>query len=195
MEIAILGGSFNPPHFGHKVLAEKIIEELNFGKVLLIPCFEHDFGKKLSPSGDRLTMTKLLEEKEIRVSDIEIKRGGVSISIDTLIELKKHFPKDSFYWVLGSDQLENFHKWDYWEKIISDFGLIIAKRGNEKNLKQKTKNDLKLKKLSEKIIFLKSDIPNISSTEIREKIKKGQSIQNLLPKNVEKYIKNNKLYK
>ena len=195
MKIAVLGGSFDPPHFGHKILAEKIINELNFDKVLIIPCFDHDFGKKLSPAKNRLQMTKLLRKKQIEVSDIEIKRGGVSISIDTLIELGKQHPNDNFYWVLGSDQLSDFHKWDYWEKIISDFGLIVAKRDNEKNLSQKIRKDLDLEKLPKEIIILKADIPNISSTEVRERTKQNKSIHTLVPEKVEEYIIKHNLYK
>lgn len=196
MNIAILGGSFDPPHNGHVILAQEILKKLHFDRVLLVPCFVHAFGKKLSSPQDRLVMTKLLESNKVKVSDIEVQKKGISYSIETLHDLQKQFPNDHLFWVIGSDQLRDFSTWEGWKEIIKDFGLIVAQRGNEEKFKEKVESSLQELK-SENTLFLlaPNDIPNISSTEIREKIKKGQPIHNLIPKSVEEYISKHKLYK
>lgn len=205
MNIAILGGSFDPPHNGHVILANEILKKFSFqpqgltpkyfDQALLVPCFAHAFGKKLSSPQSRLAMTKLLEADNIKVSEIEVQKGGISYSIETLHDLKKQFPNDHLYWVIGSDQLSEFSTWEGWKEIIKDFGLIVAQRGNEKNFKQNVENSLQELKSENTLLLLSpNDIPNISSTEIREKVKKGESIHNLVPKTVEEYIKKNKLY-
>ncbi len=205
MNIAILGGSFDPPHNGHVVLANEILKKFSFQpqgltpkyfeKILLVPCFAHAFGKKLSSPQDRSAMTKLLESENVRASDIEIQKTGISYSIKTLHDLQKQFPTDHLYWVIGSDQLAEFHTWEGWKEIIKDFGLIVAQRGNEKHFQQNVEESLQELK-SENTLFLlaPNDIPNISSTEIREKVKRNESIHNLVPKSVEEYIVKHSLY-
>lgn len=183
MKIAILGGSFDPPHNGHVKIAESVISQLKFDQVWLMPCFAHAFGKKLTDVKARFAMTMLLETKTIQVSDYEIQKGGISISYETLIDLKELHPHHSFSWIIGSDQIADFPKWEGFKEIISKFGLIIVQR------------DLSHPPILDGATFLQSDdIPNVSSTEIREKIKKGEPITNLVPPKVEEYIKKNQLY-
>ncbi len=171
MRIAILGGSFDPPHNGHVKIAESVISKLKFDQVWLMPCFAHAFGKNLTSAKDRFAMTVLLETKTIQTSDYEIIKGGISISYETLIDLKELHPHHSFSWIIGSDQIADFPKWEGWQEITHTFGLIIIQRDGKNN------------------------IPNISSTEIREKVKKGEPITGLVPTKVEEYIKKHSLYK
>ncbi len=184
MKVAILGGSFDPPHNGHVQIAQEVIRQLGFDLVWLIPCFAHAFGKNLSSPAHRFAMTKLLENKTVKVSDYEIQKTGISISFETLQDLSKLYPQESFSWIIGSDQIGDFPKWEHWQDIITKYGLIIVERGKENHLPT-----------LQGITFLKSDnIPNISSTEIREKVKKGEPINELVPKVIENYIKEHKLY-
>ena len=183
MHIAILGGSFDPPHNGHAKIAESVIAKLNFDQVWLMPCFAHAFGKTLLAASGRMAMTILLETKTIQALDYEIQKGGISISYETLTDLAKLHPHHSFSWIIGSDQIADFPKWEGWREIISKFGLIIVQR-----------DSLHLSTLQDVTFLQSNNIPNVSSTEIREKIKKGNSIENLVPKRVEEYIKKHKLY-
>ena len=184
MKIAILGGSFDPPHMGHVKIAESVITKLGFDQVWLVPCFAHAFGKKLSPAKDRFAMTTLLETKIIQASDLEIQKGGISISFETLTDLANLHPYHAFSWIIGSDQVSDFPKWEYWQEIINIYGLTIVQRDGKVHLPTLAG-----------ITFLQSDdIPNVSSTGIREKVKKGESISNLVPKKVEEYIMKHKLY-
>ncbi len=183
MRIAILGGSFDPPHMGHVKIAESVISQLKFDQVWFMPCFAHAFGKKLSSPQHRLAMTELLETKTVRASDFEIQKGGISISHETLLDLAQLHPYHNFSWIIGSDQIVDFPKWEGWQEIIQKFGLVIVQRDllNPSTLEGAT-------------FFQSDDIPNISSTEIREKVKKGESITDLVPTKVEEYIIKHKLY-
>lgn len=193
MKIAILGGSFDPPHKGHIKIAEQVLLKLHFDQVWLMPCFTHAFGKKLSSPQDRLNMTKLLQAKNIKISNYETEKKEVSISFETLESLSKLYPQDYFFWIIGSDQIDDFPKWNNWQEIINKYGLIIIKRNKKEDIEEKTKNIIKN---LDKILFLESaNIPNISSTEIREKVKNGKPISNLVPEKVEEYINRHNLYK
>lgn len=198
MNVAVLGSSFDPPHNGHLTTARNVLKSQKVNKVILMPVNIHPFAKALTPLHHRLKMTKLLEEKNVKVSDLEIKKNSTSYSIDTLKTLRQNFPKDKLYWIIGSDNLASFTKWKDWQKIISDFGLIIVARNNHTNITKKFKGIINSRDLNKNIIILnaKDFSPfDISSSEIRERIKKGKSIENLVPKTVENYIIQHNLYK
>lgn len=96
MKVAILGGSFDPPHLGHILIARQVKEILGLDQVLLIPNFKHAFGKIQSPAKHRLAMTKLLEDDFIKVSESELQRKGISFTIDTLNILESEYPNNKF---------------------------------------------------------------------------------------------------
>ncbi len=196
MNIAVLGGSFDPPHNGHAKIADLLLTKLQFHHVWLVPCLRHPFQKELSGTHHRLAMTKLLETTNIKVSDYEINTNNTSYSIDTLEGFSKLFPDDSFYWTIGSDQLNDFPKWKRWQDIIAQHGLIIVQRGNVENGEKKVKEIIHVDTISNNILFLSSEsIPNTSSTMIREKMQHGESIIGFVPPAVESYIAEHSLYK
>lgn len=188
MNIAVLGASFDPSHNGHLTIIKNVLKSQKADKVILMPVNIHPFAKKLTSPHHRLNMAKMLEGNNIEVSDLEIKRDKVSYTIDTLNELKKLYPKDKFVWIIGEDQIKNFTKWKDWQKIVSDFGLIIVPRDTRPHLRGETRGNI--------IILNAKDFPplDVSSSEIKKKIKEGQSIKNLVPKEIENYIIQNKLY-
>lgn len=198
MNIAVLGSSFDPVHNGHLTIARNVLKSQKVNKVILMPVNIHPFAKELTPLHHRLKMAKLLEEESIEVSDYEINKHSKSYSIETLEFLQKQFPQDNLYWIIGADNLRNFTKWRDWRKIIEDFGLIIVARDSLINIKKGVEEIIEDKNLEKKIIILDAkDFPpiDISSSEIKERIKKGKSITNLVPKRVENYIIENKLYR
>jgi nicotinate-nucleotide adenylyltransferase len=198
MKIAILGGSFDPPHKGHVLLSKQLLKTLMLDQIVLMPCFQHPFNKNLSPAGVRFKMAKFLEEKSIGVSDLEIKKKRPSYSIETLVELSKNNPGNAYNWIIGVDQVKDFMKWKEWKRIIDNFGLIIVPRKTTDNIELYLSKMKKQIVHPENIVVLneKSFSPiNISSTEIRKKIQKNKSISNLVPKGVEKYIIQRKLYR
>ena len=176
MKIALLGGSFNPPHQGHVALVKSLLENKKLGGVWVIPCFAHPFEKKLAPFQDRLQMCKLAFESlgsplHILNTDEEI-QNKQGFSVLTLKLLTQKYPEHQFYWVMGSDLTNEKNKWKDFDQIEKLVKLYPIARGGDEN----------------------SSFPKISSTEIREKISRGESIANLVPSEVEKYIHQTGLY-
>ncbi len=199
MNIAILGASFDPAHNGHLTIAKNVLrsQSQRVNKVILMPVNIHPFAKQLTQAKHRFAMTKLLERKNIEVSDLEIKKNSTSYSIDTLKALKKKFQKNKFYWIIGYDYLDSFTKWKDWKKILSDFGLIIVARNINTNISNAIKKFINDKNLNKNIIILnEKDFPliDVSSSQIKKMIKEKKSISNLVPKKIEEYIIQNKLY-
>ncbi|MDP2637683.1 MAG: nicotinate (nicotinamide) nucleotide adenylyltransferase [Candidatus Levybacteria bacterium] len=198
MRIAILGGSFDPPHRGHVLIAKRLIKLLNFDEVWFMLCSEHPFNEKLSPQNSRFEMAKYLENKSIKISDFELNKKGTSYTVDTLSALSKMFYKNQFFWIIGSDQVRNFTKWKNWQEIIKKFKLIIVPRSHIGEVQVNLKEYI-LKKISRSrniIVVDKKKFPLIciSSTNIRKNIKEGKSILNMVSKKIENYIIKHKLY-
>jgi nicotinate-nucleotide adenylyltransferase len=198
MKVGILGGSFDPPHRGHTTITNRLLKLKQFDEIWLMPCYQHPFNKNLSSPDKRLEMTEFLEKGQVKVSDLEIKNKATSHTITTLKSLADKFPDDKFSWIIGTDQLEGFTKWREWKKIINNYKLIIIPRAGyqkaEKNFKDISKQVVNPKNivLIDKKIF---PLIYISSSLIRQKIKTGKLISNLVPKKIERYIIGNKLYK
>ncbi len=198
MNIAILGGSFDPPHKGHVAIANRLIKLLHFDEVWLMPCYQHPFSKNLSSPDKRFKMTKYLEDNktllrqgfggQVKVSDLEIKNKTTSYTIDTLKFLTEKYPKDKFCWVIGTDQVDNFTKWKKWQEIINNYKLIVVPRTGFK------KEELELKNIT---LIDREKFPPIyiSSSLIRKRVREKKSISNLVPKKIEEYIIQNKLYR
>lgn len=198
MKIAILGGSFDPPHIGHALAALQIKELLNLDQIWLMPCFIHPFGKKLSNANYRFSMTKCLENKDIKVSDFEIENKKISYTIDTLDALSKKYKNDIFYWILSSEDLENFQKWKNWKEIVEKYNLIIFPRRSQASLKEKVKKCLNLESIPDNITVISLDklvTTGISSTIIRERVRKNLPIAYMVPEKIEQFIQTNKLYR
>lgn len=198
MKIGILGGSFDPPHKGHLIIAKRLLKLKQFDQVWLMPLFAHPFNKNLSAPEKRLKMTKFLENGKIKVSNFEIKKRTVSYTIRTLNNLKKNNPRDKFSWIIGTDQVESFTKWKRWKEIIDNFKLIIVPRAGYKQAETEIKNIAKQINNPKNIILIdKKTFPPIyvSSTLIRQKIAENKSVATFLPKNVETYIIQNNLFK
>ena len=187
MNIAILGGAFDPPHLWHKKISEQLIKLLKFDEVWLIPCFSHPFDKKMAPAKHRLAMTHLIANKKIKVRLEEINRQKKSYSIDTIRELKKKYPNYEFTWIIGSDQVKTFNKWKSWQKLLKEIPFLIFPRPGNKIPKILPPN---MKPIKHRGLFLS----NLSSTRVRDYIKHGKSISQLVNPEVNDYIKKQKLY-
>lgn len=192
MKIAILGGSFDPPHLGHLILADTVLKELNYDKVIFIP-------SKIPPhkniSGevsneDRLNMVKLSIEEDERFlfDDYELKSEGISYSIKTLNHIYKNYNIDGkIALIIGGDLIKDFHKWKEPEKLSSLANIVAVNRGYNRNLYKEN-----IEKYNIKIII--APRIDISSTLIRERIKKNKAFKYFLKDKVYNYIISNKLY-
>lgn len=185
--IALLGFSANPPHLGHLWLAKQILKKREAGEVWLIPAFEHCLKHKLWPWRHRWNMTKLMGRKHIRAYDIESRLKPPSYTFQTVKFLKKKFRAYKFSWIVGSDIFRKgeIDTWDRWHSYLKkNINFLVAARPNyplAKDCGNLTKN-FKIMRLPY------SRTRYISSTLIREKLKKRLSVKGLVTKEVEEYI-------
>jgi len=193
MKVCLFGGTFDPPHLGHLIIAQTIFEAENFDQIVFVPAYQppHKNGMKISPVDQRLEMLKIAisENPNFVMSDLEIQRKGLSYSIDTIIEYKKqnNLSSDELFYLMGSDSLKQFKKWKDTSRIIDESRVIVAIRPG----------------------FRPSDIPNwilakiqfasiprieISSTTIRDRWIDDKTIRYMVTESVWQYINKNKLY-
>ena len=185
MKVALFGGSFNPIHNGHLELIDKVLAEKYADEVWIIPCGNHAFDKTLLNAEDRMKMIELAikGKKKIKIVDLEIKSKGKSYAADTIRELKKNSGNE-FYFVIGADNLNDLHKWHDYSYLKENVNfLVLGRPGYEFSVPEGIKAQM---------IELSNPI---SSTEIRDKVKKGKSIKGLVPKEVEEYIIEGGIYK
>ena len=197
--IGLLGGTFDPPHNGHIILAENALKQMNLDTVILLvsPDPPHKQDKQITAFSHRYNMSGLAAEGKdgILVSDYETHLPVPSYTAQTLEHLKDQYPNDVFYFIIGEDSLDNIEKWYHPEKVMKLTELIVAVR--EENFESRTIED-QINYLETKygavIHLLKSDYVNISSTGIRSNIINGKNIKGLVPEKVEEYIWKEKLY-
>jgi nicotinate-nucleotide adenylyltransferase len=189
--LGILGGTFNPIHVAHLSIAEQVGEARGLGKVLFVPAHipPHKDSPDIAPAEDRYRMTVLATESNPRfeVSRIEVDRSGTSFTKDTLRELLKKYPGRELFYIIGSDAVAELPTWREPDVVVKLAKLLVVNRpGSELE-----RLDERFRKNVEVVNVSASDV---SSTEIRERIRKGLSIGHLVPPKVERYIKENGLY-
>lgn len=198
MNIAIFGGSFNPPHKAHLRIAEEFSEKLSLDKMLIIPTFAapHKDSAAYASASDRLNMCRMLfSDDRFTVSDIEIKREGKSYTIDTLEALNKEYPGARFYLIIGSDMLLSFHRWVRYKDILSKCTLCVMTREDGvsyDNMLSYAENTLGLK--GEDIVISHTGAYEMSSTSVREAIKENSDTSLYLTDEIKDYIKEKGLY-
>ena len=191
--IAILGGSFNPVHYGHLKMAEAAMESSHFSKVLFIPTGTpyHKEQKDLLPFSDRLKLLELAIENcpDFDCSPIEGEREGNSYTFDTVRELLWQNPTESYSLLIGTDQFLTLRSWHKIAELGKLVDFYIANRNGEMAFStfQKEKEALE-KEFSLHCKLFSMPAIDLSSTEIRNRLKEGKSIHGMLPKPVEEYI-------
>lgn len=188
--IGIIGGTFDPIHFGHLITARAVKEIRNLEKIIFIPCniSPHKKENGSKNSFHRLEMIRLAVQglTEFEVSDFEINKGGISYTIDTLGEFRKEYPGIEL--IIGFDNLLKFDNWKNPDEILKLAKLVVMKR--KIDIVPKEKN-----KYYNKAIIVNTPLVEINATEIRERVKEGLSIDFLVPEKVKEYIYNSNLYK
>ncbi|GBE27335.1 nicotinate-nucleotide adenylyltransferase [bacterium BMS3Bbin03] len=192
MRLGLYGGSFNPIHIGHLLIAEFVKEEFFLDEIRFIPTATppHKRYDSILSADKRFHMIKLAVRgnPSFRVSDIEIKRGGISYTLDTLRQITGQLNKgDALFWFIGMDNLIDFPNWHQPEEILKLCKLIVfARKGFEVE-------DVE-PHLREQVLFSEAPLIEISSSTIRERVKKGLSICYFVPEPVRKYIQKYRLY-
>jgi len=192
MKVGIFGGTFNPPHMGHLIVAESVRSRLDLGKIIFVPSFisPHKQDRATATGEDRLAMVRLAIGGDSRydVSDLELRRGGVSYTVDTLTEMAKGYPGDDLFFLLGMDNLLEFDTWKDPQRITELATIVVMTRPGFAAPEQPP---------MEGMMLMYCDVPEIaiSSTAIRESVGRGESIRFLLPEAVEEYIYRRRLYR
>ena len=192
MRLGILGGTFDPPHTGHLVLAEQAREQLGLAKVLWVPTGEpwRKPDRPVTPGEQRAEMVALSIEgnEAFELSRLEIERPGPSYSVDTLEALRELYPGDELVFIIGGDALNDLPNWRRPERLVELATLAVAAR--EGHAAGEPPAGLRARVES-------IDMPriDISATELRRRATEGRSLRYLVPDTVEKYIREHGLYR
>lgn len=198
-KIGIMGGTFDPIHIGHLLLAGCAMEEVGLDEVWFLPT-GYSYMKKdretVSPK-ERFQMTKLalLGNDRMKCLDMEIKREGATYSYETLELLKKEYPEDIFYFIFGADCLFTIETWKYPERIFASANIIAAVRNEVSAESMAAKMEELKNRFNARITLLPFLNLEISSTDIRRRVRNGRSIRYLVPDNVIAYIEEKGFYR
>lgn len=199
MKIGIFGGTFNPIHKGHIDIMKKIYNKMFLDKVLIMP-------NKIPPHKDinfivnekhrELMVRKAIMEYDfLEFEDYELKKNDVSYTYESLLYLNEVYKEDQLFFIIGSDSFVNFYKWKNINMIFENASIVVYLR-KEEHKEYVSEIKEKYEKLYKgKIHLIFDNIIDISSTEIRNKILKGEDVKNLVPKYVYEYIISKKLYR
>lgn len=199
MKIGIMGGTFNPIHLGHLILSEYIRDEIGLDRVIFIPTGQapHKDNSKIADGLHRKAMTELSIEDNsyFFLSNIELERKEKSYTIDTIKELKEQYKDDTLIMIIGTDSLMSIESWKDSSKLLKQIDFIVADRISRE--KKDIIEEIKRLNLKYNIDIIHVDIPllEVSSTEIRDRVRKNKSIKYLVKENVYKYILENNLYR
>lgn len=178
MRVAFFGGSFNPPHVAHQLVALYVLETASIDELWVVPCWKHPFDKALAPYVHRQRMCELAVAAlgtRARVSDIEGRLGGESRTLRTLKALRAEHPAHEFALVVGADIEPELPAWYGADELLCTFPRIVVGRSG----------------------FAGGGLtmPALSSTEVRTRLAAGESVRELLPRSVEQYIARHRLYR
>jgi nicotinate-nucleotide adenylyltransferase len=199
MKIGVLGGTFDPVHLGHIMMAEEARKSLGLKEVLLVPA-----GQPMTRSNERITsvehrlrMLRLAAagSPHFKVSTVEIERTGPSFTVDTITGLRRKYgSKDEIFFILGWDSLAQLPIWREPARIVKMCILVAVPRPGwpQPSLKALEKD---IPGIAKRVVFLENPRVDISATAIREKVARGESIDHLVPGPVVEYIKKHGLYK
>ncbi len=197
--LAVMGGTFDPVHYGHLVTAEAVRDEYNLDKVIFMPTGSppHKMDRATSEPNHRYLMTVLatITNPFFEVSRVEIDRPGITYTVDTIKELRMHYGDEAeIYFITGADAILEIFTWFSVDELFRLCSFVAATRPgfHGKDMEQKLKE---IKSNYKKEIF-SIEVPSlaISSTDIRNRIKSGKTIRYLLPEAVEDYIRKSRLY-
>jgi nicotinate-nucleotide adenylyltransferase len=184
MHIALFGGAFDPPHSGHQLVAASILHEQLADEVWFLPASKHPFLKPLSPASDRVAMLEAILQPHQRIETYELDHDTTSYTYTTLAQLRLRHPEHTFSFIIGSDNLANFHTWDEHEKLIAEFPFFVYPRPG-----------FPMEPLYPNMTPLSNTATvTTSSTEVRENVQLSKSIAPLVHPNVALYIHNQGLY-
>ena len=195
--LGILGGTFDPIHMGHLRMAEHVFQRMELEQIIFIPAYvpPHKLGQDFAPAEDRYAMTELAvaDNPHFIVSDMEIKRTGVSYTIDTIRELHRQYADKELHFIIGADSVAQLHTWHNIEEMLEMTTFVAVWRPGYEGAMEELVRHLG-QRARERVLLLDTPVYDISSTEIRTRIREGRSLAGLVPGSVEKYIFEHGLY-
>ncbi|WP_347355775.1 nicotinate (nicotinamide) nucleotide adenylyltransferase [Bdellovibrio sp.] len=213
MKIGIFGGSFNPPHMGHINAIQTVAKKAGLGKVHIVPAAQNPLKTPVEgPTPEqRVELTRLAFNQygdTYFVDDQEITRGGMSYTVDTVLNLRKQYDANDLYLVVGADKFEELAQWKDYQKILTEANLIVTTRpgydipesleempGFLKPLVAEFDFNFIELNTGRNIQFITLRDVEVSSSEVRKWLRSGKPVEKYLPLAVESYLKENKLYR
>jgi nicotinate-nucleotide adenylyltransferase len=192
VKIGFLGGSFDPVHFGHLMAAQDAYEQHQLDRLILVPAAQAPLKPTdvQSTSEDRLAMLRAAVEwdRRFEISDVELRRGGVSYTIDSARYFRALYPHDELYWVIGGDQLPKLHLWKDISELVKIMEFIFLERPGFPVRAHPEIPGLRLHRCDGHLLA-------ISSTELRERSRRSLSLDYFVPHKAIVYIKEMSLYR
>mgnify|MGYP005850694131 CR=1 FL=1 len=200
MRIGLFGGTFDPPHLGHLILAERCRDEAELDAVWFLPAFQppHKFDDPITRFEQRCEMVTLAitGQPAFRVEPLEKSLPTPSYTAETLAELRRLHPNEEFHLILGGDSVADLPKWYHPERILDAAGLIgVPRPGVEPWSRQRLAEALQRPVERIRLQWIPCPLIEIASRTIRERVSRGQSIRYLVPRAVEEYIRERRLYR
>jgi nicotinate-nucleotide adenylyltransferase len=191
MKIGFLGGSFDPVHFGHLIAAQDVYEQYKLDRLFLVPAAQAPLkpNDMQSKPEDRLAMLKVACEwdRRLEIADYELTMGGVSYTIDSVRHFQEQFPKDDLCWIIGGDQLPLLHQWKDITELAKLIEFIFLERPRHPSKPHPEIPGLRLHRCDGHLI-------EISSSELRQRVRAGLSLHYFCPQKVIAYIESKQLY-
>jgi len=192
VKIGFLGGSFDPVHFGHLIAAQDAYEQYQLDRLFLVPAAQAPLKPNdvQSSAEDRLAMLRAAVEwdRRFEVSDFELRKGGMSYTIDSVRHFRAQFPDDQLYWIIGGDQLPKMHLWREIEELALLTEFIFLERPGHSVKATPTVPGLRLHRCDGHLV-------EISSTELRERVRCGLSLDYFIPHKAIVQIEEKRLYR
>lgn len=184
--VALLGGSFDPPHVCHLLISSYVLQVAEVDQVWWLPCASHAFGKRSAPFGDRIALCELAtrHREDILVCDVEARLSPPSYTIDTVDALRRQHPNHTFDWIAGSDLMGELPRWHRFEELLSSLRFVVVRRGEI----------WEPPPAGCRVEVLPLRFPDVSSTQVREAIAEGRDVGGLVDRAVLEVIRERRLY-
>jgi len=201
MHIGVIGGSFDPLHFGHLIIAQDALERLGLSEVVFVPAANppHKLHLRQTDAGHRLEMARraVAGDRRFSVSNLELQRGGISYTVDTVRSLKLARPDADWVLIVGSDTLVDLHNWYKIDELLDLCEVASFLRPGEADPEEIAAKVLVAERHRQRLLgnIIEAHLVEISSTEIRQRVADGRSIRYLVPPEVEEYIIEHSLYR
>jgi len=199
LKIGILGGTFDPVHLGHLIIAEETLSSLGLDRVIFVPAGDPwmKAGTPISPGPNRLAMAlaAVTGNPAFHVSPVELDRSGPSYTVETLEELQADYgPQIEYFFIIGADALKDFGQWRNPERVLELCTLAVVGRPAQEKFDLSVLEST-LPGIRKRVVVVDGVTISVSATDIRRRMAEGRSIRYLVPSAVESYIREHGLYK